>query len=103
MLLGIPRFGIFAYLCGMLTSEIFLALMNLWSLRRLVPFTWNAWEMIVKPAALLIIAIGIHYFVSGLVLPPGRLPLFIETAARILFLGLCYGGLLLVFHFAKKQ
>ena len=103
VLLGIPRFGIFAYLCGMLTSEIFLALMNLWSLRRLVPFTWNAWEMIVKPAALLIIAIGIHYFVSGLVLPPGRLPLFIETAARILFLGLCYGGLLLVFHFAKKQ
>ena len=29
---GIPLFGIYGYLCGMLISEIFLALAHLWSL-----------------------------------------------------------------------
>lgn len=103
VLFGIPHFGIIAYLCGMLASELFLALMHLWSLKKLVPFTWNAWEMILKPAALLMLAIGIHYFIIGIHPPTGSLPLFIETAIQIFFLCFCYGGLLLVFHFAKRQ
>lgn len=101
VLAGIPRFGIFAYLCGMLASELFLALMHLWSLKRLVPFSWNAWEMIVKPAVLLLISIGILYFVTGIHPSSGKLPLFIETALQIFFLSFCYGGLLFVFHFAR--
>ena len=36
---GIPLFGIYGYLCGMLISEIFLALAHLWSLKRRIPFT----------------------------------------------------------------
>lgn len=103
VLFGIPRFGIWAYLCGMLASELLLALMHLWSLRRLVPFTWNAWEMIAKPAALLLISIGVHYFSIGIYRPDFKLPLFLETAVQICWLSFCYGGLLLVFHFAKKQ
>ncbi len=47
---GIPLFGIYGYLCGMLISEIFLALAHLWSLKRRIPFTWNARDMIAKPA-----------------------------------------------------
>ena len=102
VLIGVPRFGIFAYLCGMLASELFLALMHLWSLKKLVDFSWNAWEMIVKPAALLLISIGIFYFVTGIHPSTGRLPLFIETALQIFFLSFCYGGLLLLFHFARN-
>lgn len=103
VLFGIPRFGIWAYLCGMLASELFLALMHLWSLKKLVPFTWNAWEMIAKPTALLLISIGVYYFTLGIYQPKMHLPLFIETAVHIFWLSFCYGGLLLVFHFAKKN
>lgn len=103
VLFGIPRFGIWAYLCGMLASEMLLAFLHLWSLHKLVSFTWNAWEMIVKPAALLLISIGVHYFSIGIYQPDFKLPLFLETAIQICWLSFCYGGLLLVFHFAKKQ
>lgn len=103
VLLGIPHFGIMAYLWGMLISELTLALMHLWSLKHLVDFTWNAWEMIVKPAALLMVAVGIHYFLSGIHPSFGGLPLFIDTAIRISFFVFCYGGLLLVFHFSRKD
>lgn len=98
VLIGIPRFGIFAYLCGMLASEIFLACLNLWSLKRRVPFTWNAWEMIVKPAVLLWISSGILHFVMLFVRWPIGFPVFLQAALQIGFLGICYGGLLLLFH-----
>lgn len=115
VLIGIPRFGIMAYLWGMLTSELLLALMHLWSLKKLVPFTWNAWEMIVKPAGILLISIGIFHFTDGVlpkILPlsrsaalplPEHLPLFLTTTAQILLLSCCYGGLLLVFHFGRRR
>lgn len=102
VLFGIPCFGILAYLWGMLVSELLLALLHLRSLKKRITFTWNAWEMIVKPAILLILAIGIHYFTLGLFPSSGKLPLFWETSIQILFLCFCYGGLLLVFHFVKK-
>jgi len=99
---GIPRFGIAALLWGMLSSEILLSSLHLAALYRTVPFSWNAWEMIVKPAGLLLTAVGIHYFIDGLFPPSGAIPVFVETAIDISFLGFCYGGLLLVFHFARK-
>lgn len=98
VLIGIPRFGILAYLWGMLASELFLSLLHLWSLHRLVSFSWNAWEMMVKPAALLLISVGIHLFFKGLVPLPPSLPLFLTAALQIGFISLCYGGLLLIFH-----
>lgn len=102
VLFGIPRFGMIAYLCGMLASELLLALLHLWSLKRLVSFSWNAWEMIVKPTALLVISAGIFYLADSLLPWKGHLPLFIETAGQILFLSLCYGGLLLLLHGSWK-
>lgn len=103
VLFGIPRFGIVAYLCGMLASEVLLALMHLYSLKKLVAFSWNAWSMIVKPTTLLMISIGIHYFVIGIHPSSGTLPPFVETALQILFLSGCYGGLLLVFHLTGQE
>ncbi len=66
VLFGIPWFGIIAYLWGMLISEILLALLHLWSLKKMISFTWNAWDMIVKPSLLLMVSIGIFYFTDGL-------------------------------------
>ncbi len=102
VLVGIPKFGILAYLWGMLASELLLAILHLWSLKRLIAFTWNAWEMIVKPSLILLISIGVHYFTQGLS-PVTHLPSFVDTGIQILFLCFCYSGLLLVFHFAKTK
>ncbi|MFR5732355.1 MAG: polysaccharide biosynthesis C-terminal domain-containing protein [Clostridium sp.] len=89
---GIPLFGIYGYLCGMLISEIFLALAHLWSLKRRIPFTWNARDMIAKPAFFLFLATGIHYFIAGfLPTPSGTMPLFFKTSGQILVLSSCYG------------
>ena len=100
---AIPVFGIYGYLCGMLASEMFLALAHLWSLKRRIPFIWNAWDMIAKPAILLFLAIGIHYFVSGfLPTPAGAMPLFFKTSGQILLLSFCYGVMLLYAHILRK-
>lgn len=99
---GIPRFGILALLAGMLFCEILLALLHLAALHKSVPFSWDAWDMIVKPCIFLVIAVGIHYFAEGLLPTEEILPVFVETALEILLLGGCYGGLLLVFHMARQ-
>lgn len=103
VLIGIPRFGIMAYLWGMLASELLLAFLHLTSLKRLIPFSWNAMEMIVKPAAFLVISIGVYYAVFSLWDGFDGLGLFISTALHIGVLSLCYGGLLAVFHLAKRN
>lgn len=100
---GIPLFGIYGYLCGMLISEIFLALAHLWSLKRRIPFIWNARDMIAKPAFFLFLATGIHYFIAGfLPTPSGTMPLFLKTSGQILLLSSCYGVLLLYAHILRK-
>ena len=103
VLAAIPRFGIYGYLCGMLASELFLALMHLYSLKKRVAFTWSAWDMILKPALLLFLATGIHYALSGLLPETARsMPLFIKTALQILLLSFCYGFLLLYAHILRR-
>jgi stage V sporulation protein B len=100
---GIPLFGIYGYLCGMLISEIFLALAHLWSLKRRIPFIWNARDMIAKPAFFLFLATGIHYFIAGfLPTASGTMPLFLKTSGQILLLSSCYGVLLLYAHILRK-
>lgn len=95
---GIPMFGIMAYLWGMLVSELLLALMHLYSLKKQIPFQWNAGEMVVKPTILLLISIGVYYALFSVCDPFTKLPLFIGTSMHIGFLCLCYCGLLLLFH-----
>lgn len=103
VLFGIPRFGITAYLWGMLLGELLLALLNLRSLKKLIPFTWNAWEMIAKPCLLLGVSIGIYYFFRQLFPFSAMLPPFLTTVVHIGFLSMCYCGLLVLFHFGKRQ
>ena len=98
VLAGIPRFGITAYLWGMLASELFLTALHLGALRRRIPFSWDPWNMILKPAALLVISAGLVRFLLG---KSAFLPLlspFFSAAFQIALLTLCYGGLLLLFH-----
>lgn len=101
VIFAIPAFGILGYLWGLLISELALALLNLITLKRLVPFRWNAWSMILKPSLMLGISIGIYYFATPVSKPAGQLPLFIETGLQIGFLCACYMGLLLLFHKRK--
>jgi stage V sporulation protein B len=111
VLFGIPRCGIHAYLVGMLASELLLAALHLITLYHQIPFTWDAIDMIVKPAALMIISIGIYHFLtnfyttmlstvdlSALPVFPQNVPLFFTTALQIAVLGILYSGFLLLFH-----
>lgn len=103
VVLGIPRFGITAYLWGMLASELLLAALHLLSLRKLVSFSWDVWDIIVKPALFLMISVGVYYAVFSVWDGFDSLPLFISTTLHIGVLCFCYGGLLLVFHLAKHD
>ena len=97
---GIPRFGIAALLWGMLASEIFLAFIHLISLSGSASFQWNAWSMIAKPAALMVLAFGILNAILSIPAAAAldRLHPFVGTAVKIGITALCYGGFLLLFH-----
>lgn len=103
VLIGIPAYGIKGYLCGMLASELLLAFCNMISLKKLVDFSWNVMEMIIKPSAFLIISIGIYYAVFSIWDGFDSLPLFLSTALHIGVLSFCYLGLLLVSHFGRPE
>lgn len=96
VIFGIPHFGILAYLCGILVGELSLALMHLLYLRRLIPFKWDAYDMILKPVFLVTISIGIFHALSMLPDPFSGLPLFIKTSIQIGIICLCYAFLLFV-------
>lgn len=98
VLFAIPSFGILGYLWGLLFSELALALMAFYSVRRLAPVCWSTSSMVVKPVLFLVISVGIYYALfeplkAGLELPP-----FIEAVFGIGAVSLCYIGLLLLFH-----
>ncbi|MCD8221559.1 MAG: oligosaccharide flippase family protein [Clostridiales bacterium] len=109
---GIPVFGIRAYLIGMLISEILLAAMHLISLKYLVPFSWDAADMIGRPAFCLLTAVGITWFLmfyyeklltgSSFLNWFQNLPLFFITFVQICILCFFYGGLLILFHFSRQ-
>lgn len=96
VLIAIPRFGILGYLWGMLASELTLALLCFFSVRHLVEFHWDTWRMVIKPAFLLILSIGISLFFPLYL--SRKIPELFVIAVRIGYISLLYGGLLLVFH-----
>jgi stage V sporulation protein B len=103
VLFGIPKFGIMAYLVGTLVSELLLALMHVLTLKKIVDFVWNAWDMIVKPSTLMILAIGMYYAAFALFDPFAGLSLFFKTALHIGILSIFYLVLLLGVHMMKKD
>lgn len=106
VLFAIPKYGILALLWGMLASELFLSFLHLYSLKKLVPFSWNAWNMMIKPGVLLSISIGITKFLASLEITANLLrPLhgFLNICIQVCILIGCYGGLLLTFHKGKRE
>lgn len=113
VLVGIPRFGISACLAGMLASELLLAILHLAALSKLARFTWDGADMILKPAAMLVLSIGIFRFLeyhynqlfaqSPFAEMAANIPFFLLTAFQIGIICLLYGGLLLLFHFWKNK
>ncbi|MEG0813874.1 MAG: polysaccharide biosynthesis protein [Clostridium sp.] len=100
---GIPRYGIYAYLAGLLVSELLLAALHTIALSGYVPVRLNAGEMILKPSLCLTVSVGILYAIN---------PIFTEIRAAtqtdfftiVIMVGLLcllYGGLLLVLHKRK--
>lgn len=99
---GIPHFGIHACLWGMLASELLLASLHLYSLKRLVSFSIQSWDMILKPTAFLLISVGIClYFLPSVpffqLLSP-VMGVFLQIALLLL----CYMLLLLSSHLARR-
>lgn len=93
---GIPWLGIHALLWGMLVSEIFLTFLHFFSLRKQLPYTPDAWELIVKPVCCLIASLGIYRLLPQTLPFSDSVPLFIETVFRIGFVSAAYGLLLLL-------
>jgi len=93
---GIPHFGILACLWGMLISEIFLVLMHARSLCRLVYFSPNVWDFLIKPAFCLLAALGIYQLLpKTLTFLPG-VPAFFWLTLQIGFVCICYILILLL-------
>ncbi len=100
---GIPVFGIRAYLWGMLCGELCLALLHLYRLRRLVDFSANVWEILVKPVFCLAVALGIFSLFPESLPGLSQVPPFFLTAARILIVCAVYVLMLLLFHKQTKN
>ena len=100
---GIPRFGIYAYLWGMLASELLLSLLHILALKKTIPFSPNAWEVIVKPVFCLAVALGIFRLFPATFAFSNTVPQFITTAARILIVCAGYCLMLMLFHRGKQQ
>ena len=100
---GIPRFGIHAYLWGMLGSEILLVLLHGLSLKRLIDFIPNAWDVLVKPTFCLIAALGLHKLLLENMPLFSILPAFVWTISKIGFVSVCYALLLLLLQQEKTE
>ncbi len=101
---GIPRFGIHACLWGMLISEVLLVLLHSHALRRLIFFSPDAWDMLVKPTFSLMVTLGIHRLMPEVMPISSNLPVFTWTIIRIGFVSVCYALILLLLcHGTKKD
>lgn len=99
----IPKYGIYAYLAGLLISELVLATLHICALSKQVPLRLNAGEMILKPSLCLLTSVGILYAMN-----PWFAQLysyihleFFTVAVMVSVLCFLYGGGLLLLH--KKK
>ena len=95
---AIPSFGILGYLWGMLASELVLAFLCCLLVRRLAAFSWDGVNMLVKPALLLILSIGLYLAIPERIRLSPAVPEFLTAVFGMGVISLCYGGLLLLFH-----
>lgn len=101
----IPKYGIYAYLIGLLISELILAGLHISALARYVPVGLNAGEMIIKPSLCLAVSIGILYAMSPVFAIFSR-TIKIEFLTILVMVGtlcLLYSGGLLLLHKKKMD
>lgn len=99
----IPRYGIHAYLAGLLVSELILAALHIRALKKQVPVCLNAGTMILKPVLCLGVCIGILKAMTPLWTrfgAPGQNSFFLIAVQTVILCGL-YAGALLLLH--RKQ
>lgn len=94
VLLLIPKYGIIAYLWGMLVSELVVAFLHIHSLRKRVKLYFSALYQIVRPVLALCAAIWITRTFSGFV--PSSIPAYIVLAGSCLLIALIYVAVLFV-------
>lgn len=95
---GIPRLGIHACLWGLLVSEILLVLLHGVSLKRLIDFSPDAWDLLVKPAFCLAAALGIQRLLPETISHFSGMPAFVWMTVRAGVVCVCYGLILLLFQ-----
>ena len=101
----IPKYGIYAYLAGLLISELILAGLHIRALGKCVPVHLNAGEMIIKPCLCLFVSVGIMYAMSPIFASLSKM-VGIEFVTILVMVGtLCilYGGGLLLLHRKKAD
>ncbi len=103
VLFAIPLFGIRGYLWGLLASEIALALLDLLLLRQFALFSWDCFDMLIKPVLFMAIAVGLYFFFAPLLSFGSSFPLFVETGIHIMVICAAYCGLLLLAHLARGK
>ena len=100
---GIPRLGIHACLWGMLVSEILLVLLHGYALQRQVGFSIDAWDMLVKPAFCLMMALRIQRLLPKQLTMFPQLPNFFWTVLQMGVVSVCYGLILLLMQREKAK
>ena len=98
---GIPRFGILAFLWGMLISEVLVMFLHYFSVKKLTSFIPNVWEVLVKPIFCLFMALEIYRLFPDIDILFPSWPEFFQIALPIGLISICYFLLLLLL--AKKD
>lgn len=101
---GIPHYGIYAYLAGLLISELILAALHIGALSKYVPVRLNAEEMILKPSLCLTAAIGILYSMNPIFAKINAAVGvdFVTVVIMVTVLSFLYCGFLLLLHRKKS-
>lgn len=84
-LLAVPRFGIAAYLWGILASQLLSAFLALFLVYRYTAFSFHVMDWTVKPLLSIVISAGIYRFWNGLL---SRLPFSVPSLVGMLISGL---------------
>lgn len=102
VIFGIPTFGIYACLWGMLASEILLVLLHVYALKKVVCFSPNMWNDMIKPTFCVIAALFMYRLLPDTFVFASGLPTFVWTVIQIVFVCVCYLLLLLLFRSERR-
>lgn len=97
----IPRYGIHGYLVGMLISQILITMIEIYLLKKLVPYTFDSTNLLLLPGLSIIASGGMGLFVSHYLL--ARLPQLIRLVAGGGITCICFILFLLAFHICGRK